>query len=404
MRILVVATWYPGPRDRVAGVFVADQAQALAAQHEVAVIAPYPIGLRALSRKGLPKHPGGPSEEHGVTVLRREFLVPPTRADGGRVAARRCARAVEAAYDELLNLGWGRPDVVHAHVVHPGGWAAAELARKLGVPFVLTEHTSPFSRHFALGPWWASAVRSTLHSADLVIAVSEGLRRQILDASGVDCVVVPNAFDTTYFSPSESPRDPGPTRVAAVGLLTRQKGVDVLLRALAQIEPSLAWELSIGGDGPEMNALNTLCDDLGLHDRVHFLGRLDRNGVRDLLRASDAFVLASRHENLPGVVAEAMLTDLPIIATRCGGPEYMLSEELGWLVPVDDEDALTDAMRRVFLGERKARRGEVRAVAVSRYGTSVVVDRLTRLYSDAIGVPSTPTVPGPQPGSSGPGS
>jgi glycosyltransferase involved in cell wall biosynthesis len=250
---------------------------------------------------------------------------------------------------------------------------------------VVTEHAAPFSFHLEQGAFWRSAAEWTVQNADVTVAVSEGLRRQMSEAVGADVVVAGNAFDADFFSPSVQPRPAGLFRFAAVAILTPRKGIDVLLQACRQVLDSgvSEWELVIAGEGQARAELERLTDHLRLRDHVRFAGRLERVGVRDLLRSADAFVLASHHENLPGVIAEAMLTDLPVIATRCGGPEYMVPEGLGRLVPVGDHAALARAMSDAIRGGIGGKPGDARALAVAEYGREAFLRRIEGIYERA---------------------
>ena len=109
-----------------------------------------------------------------------------------------------------------------------------------------------------------------------------------------------------------------------------------LLHAFAALhgEPRLI----IFGDGPESGALRALCAELGLYSRVSFRGHCPREELAEAYAAADCFVLASRSETFGVAYIEAMAAGLPVIATRCGGPEDFVTEENGILIPVDDEE------------------------------------------------------------------
>ena len=372
MKVLVVATWYPSERDPVAGVFVRDQVQALASRHDVAVIAPDHLSIR--QRVSI-------ATEDGATVARPHFLIPPIRWLGwNRVSSLIYRRAVIRAYRTLVRE-WGRPDVIHAHVAFPGGWCAATIGHAESIPVVVTEHTSAFATRLAPA-FRRAATRWTLEQVDARIAVSQGLREQIRESMGVDSHVVANAFDTDFFSPSGPPRHQSQVRFLTVGILTPNKGVDILLDAARRLVDRgiEAWELVVGGDGPSRRRLESQAARLGLGVKVRFVGRLNREGVRDWMRWCDVFVLASRQENLPGVVAEALLTDRPVIATRCGGPEYMVPPGLGLIVPVEDDGALALALEQAVHGELRPAAGMARAHAIAAFSRERFLDEIGAVY------------------------
>jgi glycosyltransferase involved in cell wall biosynthesis len=136
-----------------------------------------------------------------------------------------------------------------------------------------------------------------------------------------------------------------PTLVFA-GRLVPVKRLDVALRALAVTE---GVDLVLAGDGPEESSLRALTGELGLTDRVRFLGAQPRATVFELLRAGDAAVLSSNWENFPHMAVEALVVGTPLVASGVGGVREIVRDgETGLLVPPGDVDALAAAIRRLF--------------------------------------------------------
>jgi glycosyltransferase involved in cell wall biosynthesis len=145
----------------------------------------------------------------------------------------------------------------------------------------------------------------------------------------------------------------GATRLLAMGRLHRNKGFDTLLQALRDM-PAGA-HLSVAGDGPEHQALHCLAGELGVADRVSFLGwRQDRGA---LLAGCDIFLCPSRHEPLGNVVLEAFSAARPIIAAAAQGPKEVIRDgETGLLVPVEDAAALAAATAALIADPQRAAR------------------------------------------------
>jgi len=155
----------------------------------------------------------------------------------------------------------------------------------------------------------------------------------------------------TFATPPEA------TLIVALGRLHPNKGFDVLLRALAQIDGAILW---LAGEGPLRAELETLATTLGIADRVRFLGWRD-DGAR-LLASADLFVCPSRHEPLGNVVLEAWAAARPVIAAASQGPGQLIrSGEDGLLVPVDDDAALAAAIAHL-------RADPARATALAQAG------------------------------------
>ena len=150
---------------------------------------------------------------------------------------------------------------------------------------------------------------------------------------------VPDGMDGTIFT---GPRCGGPV-IAALGRLHPNKAFDTLIRAFATLEDGTLW---LAGDGPDRQALATLAAELGVAERVMFLGWQD--DPQAVIRGADLFVCPSRHEPFGNVIAEAMACGKPVISTAShGGMELIEDGVNGVLVPVDDAGAMGDAMRQV---------------------------------------------------------
>lgn len=223
-----------------------------------------------------------------------------------------------------------------------------------------------------------------------VTAVSEALRASIRALFGdiVPVDVIPNVVDEQIFvAPrADEPRDPN--HLLFVGLIRHVKGLDVLVRALAQLLPDFpALHLSVAGGSfykaYERDAadVRSLVQELGLQDRVRFLGEVTPEGVAKLMRSSGLLVVPSRRETFSLVTAEALASGTPVVATRCGGPEEIITSETGELADVDDPASLAVAIRTAL--ERSFDRLNLRRSAVERFGNAAAADRLGRLY-DAV--------------------
>ena len=133
--------------------------------------------------------------------------------------------------------------------------------------------------------------------------------------------------------------------LAFAGRISRQKSLEVALDALTRVD---GVTLLVAGDGPELEAVRTRASELGLDDRVRFLGPLDRAGVLTLFRAADASLLSSTWENFPHTVVESLAVGTPVVATEVGGvAEIVRDGENGLLVPPGDPTALADVIRRL---------------------------------------------------------
>ena len=141
--------------------------------------------------------------------------------------------------------------------------------------------------------------------------------------------------------------------IVSVGRLNIPKNFPLLIRAFAKIsEKHQDYILKIYGQGGLLESLKKLTRELGVEEKVEFPGYV--NDIPKVLQKASLFVLSSHYEGMPNALAEAMSLGLPCISTDCpvGGPRFLINEEEnGILVPVDDDDALADAIERVLNNE-----------------------------------------------------
>lgn len=194
--------------------------------------------------------------------------------------------------------------------------------------------------------------------ADGIVCVSEGMADDLAEITGLPrrhlkVIANPTVTPELQRLAAEEPDDvwfnePGPPMIIAVGRLTRQKGFDVLLRSFARLQEQQPSRLLILGEGRDRRQLEEEIRRLGLSGRVQMPGFVD-NPYAYLARA-DLFVLSSRFEGSPNALKEALALGTPVVATDCkSGPHQILQGgKYGPLVPVDDPEALTQAMARVL--------------------------------------------------------
>ncbi|MEO8518540.1 MAG: glycogen synthase [Dermatophilaceae bacterium] len=316
-------------------------------------------------------------------------------------------------------------DLVHSHTWYAnfGGHLASLLA---GVPHVVSAHSLEPMR-----PWKAEqlgggyavscwAERTAYEAAAAVIAVSEGMRLDVLntypavDPSAVH--VVHNGIDSQLWQRDSSPEaleivrshgvDPSRPSVVFVGRITRQKGLPYLLRAAAQLPPEVQLVLCAGApDTPEIKEeVGALIADLrrGRHGVVWIEEMLPRVEVVALLSAATVFACPSVYEPLGIVNLEAMACELAVVATATGGiPEVVIHGETGWLVPIEqvadgsgapvDPDrfvsdlaaALTDAVSDPVRARARGQAGRDRAV--ESFSWTSIGDQTIAVYESVLG-------------------
>lgn len=223
-----------------------------------------------------------------------------------------------------------------------------------------------------------------IRAADARTATSRFLADTVRRRFGVDPEVVPFGIDTQRFRPRTRERRPGPARIGFVKVgLDATYGPDVLVEALGRLPKDRPFEMLIAGDGGMRPALEARVADLGLPDRVRFLGVLAHAEIAPLLADLDMFAMPSRREAWGVAAAEASAVGLPVVASRVGGvPEIVVDGETGLLVPAEDPDALAAALDKLLadpeMGARMGRAGRARIEAGYRWDGCV--DAMEAVY------------------------
>lgn len=284
------------------------------------------------------------------------------------------------------------PDVLHVQCFGPNGLYAWALGRMTGLPLVVSSHGETFMDEddvFTHSRLLAGGLRRALRDASAMTGCSTMVLDDLSRRFGLhrDGIVVPNGVDleeADRLDVASPGRDPlAPPTVFAVGRMVRVKGFDLLLHAFAAAALPAGTRLVLGGDGPELAALRTLADDLGVGGRVEFPGRLDRRQVLAGMASADVVVVPSRVEAFGIVVLEAWRSGTALVATNHGGPsDLVTSEKNGLLVDPTDTEALSEALVRLLADDQlRQRLGSNGLRTVQDFTWGRTVDAYEPLYA-----------------------
>jgi glycosyltransferase involved in cell wall biosynthesis len=192
--------------------------------------------------------------------------------------------------------------------------------------------------------------RGVARSARQIIVPSQYLKK-IVETWGVSrekITVILNAFDIPNIETEELSRSG--TTIFSAGRLVSWKGFDILIRAIPFLPDEVT--VSIAGEGPDKKRLLNIVDEMGLQDRVNFLGRLEHKVLLQKLAEARLFVLASSYEGLSHQLLEALALGTPVVATNIGGnPEVITHRRDGLLVSYGDEKLLAEAIREMLTND-----------------------------------------------------
>jgi L-malate glycosyltransferase len=286
-------------------------------------------------------------------------------------------------------------DILHAHYALPHA-VSAYLARSAAradqdgkAPFMVTTLHGTDITLVGTDPSYAPLTEFVIRESDAVTTVSADLARRTRESfcaalRGTPCAieVIPNFVDVDLFHPSAAPhRRRGGGRAVHVSNFRPVKRVPWLLRAFDLATRGTSAILTLVGDGPDQRACRELARDLGIADRVRFLG--ERDALPELLAGADVFVLSSSEESFGLSALEAMSCATPVVATRVGGVSEVVEDGVsGFLARADDLEGFADRLRDLLfdaeLGERMG--SAARDIAESRFDRDKVVALYENLY------------------------
>ncbi|WP_373755396.1 glycosyltransferase [Neisseria sp.] len=386
MHVLIIPSWYPSTPDDVDGIFFRKQAHALQRSGlQIGVIAPVFRSLRGKPASVLTGGYGIRSfidEDVPTYIYKSMYFFPRMPRDRAR-----WIKAGKKLFQRYVRAH-GRPDIIHAHAMNYGGVLAYEISCETGIPYVVTEHSSTYARKLIWDWQWPEMRQAAAHAAAR-IAVSRDfaalLEQEYQQQQAWQ--YIPNIVTEMFMQPVDFAVKPQNQHFTfcSVAHFHYKKGFDILLKAFAlalKKHPDL--KLKIGGGGAEDAKLRALAAELGLNHAVRFLGSLKYPQVLELMRSSDAFVLASRNETFGVVFIEALSQGLPVVATRCGGPESIVTPGNGCLVPSENIGELADALVELYENRSRYDAHTLRENCLAEFGEQAVTAKITAVYRDVL--------------------
>jgi len=379
LHVLTMTPFYPRAGDESGGCFIAEPiAEMIRA------------GLRSTVVAVEPAYRSSPEATASAPEAKWCRFISLPGGMGLASAGRGLSWRVHTAVAELHRKS--RIDLIHAHGALPCGHAAALLSRGLRIPYVISVHGldafSTMQVPGRAGERCRSVSARVFRSAARIIGVSRRVCEEVekgIGRTGKTSVVY-NGVDPELFKLGGEA--PVPV-LLSVGNLISSKGHELVVRALAALKPEfprLTWQVI--GDGPELNRLRQLAQQLGVLASVRFLGRRSRRAVAEACDRSTVFVLPSRSEGLGCVYLEAMASGKPSIGCCGQGIEEVIRHgENGILIPPDSLSELIEGLRSLLRdSDLRARMGvAARQTILSGFTLQHQAKRLMTVYQECAG-------------------
>lgn len=370
MRVLVVASWYKSAKAPVRGSFIREQALALARRgHDVSVVFVDPDSSN---------RPFAMERSRDDLLEQVSIAAPwPLHRLFGFYMPQPLVTRMSHLIAEI------RPDVVHAHAVRPAGVIATRAAAAVRVPVALTEHKKELPTYWATRHGW-DQIRRAYESCARLFAVSQehkGKLERYFPSTRGRWEVAYNGVDTERFRIDPARPRPGQgeaRKILFLGGLEEAKGLATLLEALRQLPPSFV--LTVAGPGAVESRVEALAGGSDVLRRIKTVGLVDRQRVVALLNSHDVLAVPSYIESFGLVCAEALACGIPVVATRCGGPEEIVREPFGEIVEPRDSGALARALERTCKALDRWEPERARAYIEQHFSLAGVAARLEREY------------------------
>lgn len=275
----------------------------------------------------------------------------------------------------------GKPDLIHVHNVFNSGLLALKIKKEFGINYVVTEHSSGFLlNEFSKNKLADSNVIFT--NASKVSAVSNRLSEAIgAFSKNLEISLLPNIVDTDHFIIDQSNTKYEVFTFISVGNLLRNKGHHVLIEAFKKFHDVHSnSQLLIFGIGKEFINLTNLIRKLKLTNSVFLRGFIHPAQLADEYNKCHCFVLPSFKETFGVVIIEAMACGLPVIATRSGGPEDLIYDFNGYLVPPGEINDMYEAMLNAFREINKFDSFFISEFITRNYSKPIVKNKLLEFY------------------------
>jgi glycosyltransferase involved in cell wall biosynthesis len=302
----------------------------------------------------------------------------------GNIAA--IVKANQLNIENFQNI-FGKVDLIHAYVSHPGGYVAMILSETMNIPYIITEHMGPFPFKSYLNSDGSLSefITRPLSKSSLNIAVSPVLAQTMKSYNVPKIRYLPNSVDEDFFYP----------RVPTIGNKTftfltcadviYDKGIFQLIKAVELLKSKgLTANFKIAGKGKDLDGFKKMTKKLYLSEDIIFLGEIMRDKIMEEIQQCDAYILPSLHENMPISILEALACGKPVISTKCGGPEFMIREENGIIVEPGNVLDLSEGIQRIIENYSNYKTEVIRRLFLETYSSKKVFEETKFIYEGVV--------------------
>ncbi len=369
----MIPSWYPNKKNELAGIFTKEFADDMAEHCEVSVFYPFDETVDEELVSAL---------ENKIKVYRTGMKQSPIPKSGFIYNTFRFLNIFKKILQDF------KPDIIHAHVSCPAGYIAAKIGNKYKIPVIITEHNPPeflFSKKIQL-----KRCRYAAKKSKLFICVSEKLKQDLqkYNLKG-NFITIYNGVRPVENYCNEVLEEEGVSiNICSVASMYHKeiKGKKYLLEAvqILILEKDLPIKLHIVGGGEYLDYFKTMAKTLKIEQYCLFYGSLSKKETFRIMYRSNFYVSASLYETFGYSIVEAMLYGKPVVATRCGGPEEIVTEETGVLVSPANKQELSEAI--MYMSENCAQfdKNIIQSYAKGKFSQTYIVEKYFDIYKEVL--------------------
>jgi len=380
MKVLVIPSWFVNSFSPLSGVFFKEQAEALAQNGiDVSLLAVNRISLKDINNKK--RLPSCKIEQFSNKLVNYTTIEVPSLPKLPSLNAEIVFQLGKLLFKKTIEK-YGKPDMVHLHSFLQGR-LALWIKENYNIPYIITEHSTGFARE-AYSPKMLSLAEKVFVNANTCIVVSTPFKKLMDHLFPIQFEVLPNVVDTNFFSLKTS-EEQNKFTFLNVAFLEPKKNHLMLIDAFwSAFEHNSQVYLTIAGTGSQYSALKKHIEKIGAQGRVNLYGMASREEVKTLMHNSSAFALSSEFETFGVVLIEALSCGLPVIATKCGGPEDIVNVSLGELCEINSKSlsiAMCNLKERI---KHDSFNGlELHEYINDRFSNQVVTLKILQLYKNS---------------------
>ncbi len=388
MKVFVIPSWFPSSSKPHYGIFIKEQLELLANERpgwrigvctwgqgdsgKLLWAKDHLFNLKKVLRHSREK-PSIKQISPNLTHYYQPALSWTKRIKGGNLA--NTIRASEQNFNKFKTQ-YGSPDILWVQASYPGAFIGNYLSKKHHIPYVVHVRFGGFMFENLLKDVGKKKYEflENINKSNKVTVTSksqlESLRGYIPETT-----VISNPVDTDFFSVGASQDE----RILAIGRFEKEKGFDILIEAMKDVNSNL----TIIGTGSLLKSAQTQVARLGLKKKISFVGELDRLEVKRLIQGCNFLVLPSTYETFGNVLLEAMSCGKPVVATKCGGPEEIVSAGSGYLCEPNPED-LAEKLNLMISNRLTFNSGKIRGEIDAKFSPAIWAEKIEELFKSVV--------------------